>query len=114
MAGFRSISPVAKRSAESRLTEPKAGARSRRRGLLFMPRSRYSRPRCEPGQMDGERNLCLFAAAGPILGHSGRWENIVVHVEEVLRIVFRLELSESLIIRAVGGRDRIAGFVVSK
>ena len=32
--GFRRISPVAKRSGEGRLTEPKAGARSRRRGLL--------------------------------------------------------------------------------
>ena len=45
---FRRISPVAEHSGEGRLTEPKAGVRSRRRGLLFMPhtcRSQYSSDR---------------------------------------------------------------------
>src|ERR1700730_12620777 len=40
--------------------------------------------------------------------------DVVVHVEEVHGIVFRLELLERPIIGSIRGGDRVAGFVICK
>src|SRR5205823_3322102 len=42
------------------------------------------------------------------------WLNVLVHVEEIVGIVFRLELLKSSKVRPVGGSNRIASLVVSK
>jgi hypothetical protein len=43
---------------------------------------------------------------------SSQWSNVLVHVEEIVRIVFRLEFLESAVVWAIRGSDRLARLVV--
>src|SRR3546814_8251476 len=43
---------------------------------------------------------------------SGNRPDVLVHVEEVLGIVFRLDLLQPPIVRPIGGGDRVAAFIV--
>src|SRR5262245_23208378 len=46
--------------------------------------------------------------------HSDQWPNVLVHTEEVFRIVLGLELLQSSVVRSIRGRNRIAGLIITQ